>query len=463
MPGTTRNHRSFPGIQLPAQDGIGPIEVTLIAQLGIGVGDALVKDAGERQRHHPAFIDALDEPSARLGGMHLQHGDASSLYSFVVAGGGHPFHRHASPRMFTAIAGSAGAELRFATVADAQLANDPAAFLRSLRRIRIPPDCLFTVRFGGGTWHQFASNHAAHPALFALSCHSNELAGAMSETTRAQVQANRADIPSLTDVLPPAHWPSAAMLATAPLLQLSLQAAPPSLRARLCAQTRSLLGPLRRINLRPLQGFVERSTPRYPVHGGHPDPQGLLAGALAHSHYQDLTVLTLRSGHCTQRSASALLAGVLEGFLRNPPGGVGRLMALRNRLVAPLRLRTSPLGCPVSSLLSTDRSRLFASRFPVLDARVDDDDRSAEVLLGADDRHLRFRSSVGVQLNDDGSVQISLGSRVQTHNRFGRVYMALIDALHRHHIAPALLRHAVEHALAPELADWAGAGVAAAG
>ncbi|WP_295515850.1 DUF2867 domain-containing protein [uncultured Stenotrophomonas sp.] len=463
MPGSTRNSRSFPGVQLPAQDGAGPIEVTLIAQLGIGAGDALVNDAGERQRHHPAFIDALDEPSARLGGMHLQHGDASSLYSFLVEGGGHPFHRHAGPRMFTAIAGSAGAELRFATAADAQLAGDPSAFLRSLRRIRIPPDCLFTVRFGGGTWHQFASNHPAHPALFALSCHSNELAGAMSEATRARVQANSADIPSLTEVLAQQHWPSAATLATAPLLQLSLQAAPPSLCARLCAQTRSMLGPLRRIKLRPLRGFVERSTPRYPVHSGQPDAQGLLASALPRSHYHDLTVLTLRSGHGAQRSASALLADVLEGFLRNPPGGVGRLMALRNRLVAPLRLRTSPLGCPVSSLLSADRSRLFAGRFPVLDARVDGADRSAEVLLGADDRHLRFRSSVRVQFDDDGRVQVSLGSRVQTHNRFGRLYMALIDAVHRHYIAPALLRRAVEHALAPELAGWVDEGVAAAG
>lgn len=151
MPGSTRTSRSFPSIQLPAHDGGGPVEVTLIAQLGIGAGDALVSDASQRQRHHPAFIDALDEPSARLGGMHLQHGDPSSLYSFVVGAGGHPFHRHAGPRMFTAIAGSAGAELRFASASDQQLADDPSHFLRSLRRVRIPPDCLFTVRFGGGT------------------------------------------------------------------------------------------------------------------------------------------------------------------------------------------------------------------------------------------------------------------------------------------------------------------------
>ncbi|HEL5400616.1 TPA: DUF2867 domain-containing protein [Stenotrophomonas maltophilia] len=452
MPGSTRDRRSFPGVQLPAQEGGSPTEVTLIAQLGIGAGDALVTDASQRQRHHPAFIDALDEPSARLGGMHLQQGDASSLYSFTVGAGGHPFHRHAGPRMFTAIAGSAGAELRFATASDTQLARDPAAFARTLRRIRIPPDCLFTVRFGGGTWHQFASNHRAHPALFALSCHSNELAGAMGDQARAQVQRNAADIPSLTEVLPEALWPSAATLAAAPLLQLSLQAAPPSLCAHLCARTRALFGPLRRIPLRPLRGFVERATPAYPIHARAAASDGLLPAALPHSHYQDQTTLRLDRAQVTHHSASALLADVLEGFLCNPPAGVGHLMALRNRLVAPLRLRTSPLGCPVSSLLSTDRSRLFAGRYPVLDARIDAGDSCAEVLLGADDRHLRFRSSVRVQRCAEGHVEISLGSRVQTRNAFGRLYMALIDAAHRHYVAPALLRRAVEHALAPELA-----------
>lgn len=275
----------------------------------------------------------------------------------------------------------------------------------------------------------------------------------MSEQARAQVQRNAADIPSLTDVLPEPHWPTAASLAAAPLLQLSLQAAPPSLCAHLCARTRALLGPLRRISLRRLRGFVDRATPAYPVHSQATTNDGLLPAALPHSHYRDLTTLRLDNTQVTHRSASVLLADVLEGFLRNPPTGVGHLMALRNRLVAPLRLRTSPLGCPVSSLLSTDRSRLFAGRYPVLDAHIDAEDNCAEVLLGADDRHLRFRSSVRVQRCADGYIEISLGSQVQTLNAFGSMYMALIDAAHRHYVAPALLRRAVEHALAPELAD----------
>ncbi|MNN86633.1 hypothetical protein D3C81_2040710 [compost metagenome] len=61
-----------------------------------------------------------------------------------------------------------------------------------------------------------------------------------------------------------------------------------------------------------------------------------------------------------------------------------------------------------------------------------------------------------VQFCEDGQVQISLGSRVQTLNAFGRFYMAMIDSAHRHYVAPALLRRAVEHALAPELAAWCG-------
>ncbi|MNS86749.1 hypothetical protein D3C72_1206630 [compost metagenome] len=199
---------------------------------------------------------------------------------------------------------------------------------------------------------------------------------------------------------------------------------------------------------------MERATPAYPVCSSAAPTQGMLASALPHSHYNDTTTLALHGGQTGHRSASALLADVLDGFLRNPPAGVGRLMALRNRLVAPLRLRTSALGCPVSSLLSSDRSRVFGGRFPVLDARVDAEDRCAEVLLGADDRHLRFRSSVRVQFNEDGQVEISLGSRVQTLNAFGRFYMAMIDSAHRHYVAPALLRRAVEHALAPELAAW---------
>ena len=148
----------------------------------------------------------------------------------------------------------------------------------------------------------------------------------------------------------------------------------------------------------------------------------------------------------THATASARMADVLEGFLRCRPAVVTQLMRLRNALVRPLRLRTSPLGCPVSSLLSTGDGPMFSGRYPVLAQRIDADGRRAQVILGANDRHLAFRSCVGVQITDAG-VEITLGTRVQCANLFGRVYMAAISGVHHAYIAPAMLRMAVEGAV----------------
>jgi hypothetical protein len=176
------------------------------------------------------------------------------------------------------------------------------------------------------------------------------------------------------------------------------------------------------------------------------------AHSLLHLHlnqrceHDDAFALTLPPA-TTRMSADAWLVAVLEGFLENQPTGVGMLMQLRNVLVAPLRLRTSPLGCPVSSLLGTNHNGLFADRFPVLDQRVDADGMRAQVILGADDKHLRFRSCVDVQCHADGRTTIGLANRVQVRNGFGRFYMAAIDRVHGRYVAPAMLRAAVAHAL----------------
>jgi hypothetical protein len=145
---------------------------------------------------------------------------------------------------------------------------------------------------------------------------------------------------------------------------------------------------------------------------------------------------------------------VLDGFLCNRSATVSGMMAVRNVLVKPLRLRTSPLGCPVSSLLSKDSPALFAGRHPVRAASVDPFGRAADVILGADDRHLRFRSCVSVRLDANGA-RILLGTRLQTHNWFGRLYFAAIDRTHRHYISPTMLRLAVEHVTAAQRAQCA--------
>ncbi|GGD37659.1 DUF2867 domain-containing protein [Pseudoxanthomonas indica] len=452
MSRNTERVSGFPSARLPSYCGGLPVEVVLVAQLGHGAGDRLIADAGDRQRGHLGFIDELDEPSVRIGAPDIEKGDATALYSFAVGAHGHPFHRHAGHRVFTAITGSGGALLRFSTASDAQLAADPRHFLHALRQVRLPADCLFTVRFGDGAWHQFAPlrTSSRHPVFFALSCHTNELGGPLTDSERQQVAAGTANLASLTELLPEVVARVAASRsaddAMTPTISLSLEAPADSAIAALCAHARAASGRLRAwIGLcRHAGGFI--SARRIPVQAMPATPaDSLLAGELPAHHHDDSFVLT--QAVPTRRNAEDWLAQVLDGFLQQRPAGVTWLMRLRNVLVRPLRLRTSPLGCPVSSLLSDQRDSLFLGRYPVLVQKIDADGRRAQVILGADDRHLRFRSCVGVQLLDNGRIEISLGTRVQCTNLFGRCYMATIAAAHRRYISPSMLRHAAEFAL----------------
>lgn len=447
--------RTFPTVQLTGAPGGPPVEITLIAQLDPGAGDTLYAEAGTRQRAHEQFVDALHEPSTRIGDMHLRQGDASSLYTFAVGPEGHPFHRHAGNRSFTAVSGSSGAQLRFCDATPEQIQADAHSFVRQLRFVDIPPDCLFSVRFGGNTWHQFVPGrrNGRHPALFALSCHTDELGGDLAPDLRERIVRGEASIPALTELLPE---PVCALLHAAdfqpqrvPTMALALHAPTGSWRERACRALRRGAGRLRAFlcRCRHAGGFLSVNGSGHAVAlEAELPPRSLLrqelGGELRH---QDRFVITTAPGELRADSAAAWLTALLQGFLENPPQGVSRLMAVRNALVRPLGLRTSPLGCPVSSLLTTQRERVFAGRFPVLAQRSDG--RSAEVILGADDKHLRFRSSVSVDIDGAGRIRFALSTRVQPLNAFGVFYMACITAVHRRYIAPNMLSLALAWAL----------------
>ncbi|HTD28134.1 MAG TPA: DUF2867 domain-containing protein [Xanthomonadaceae bacterium] len=453
----TRTVNTFPSVRIPSQSNGLPVEVALIAQLGHGGGSQLIASALALQRGHDAFISELDEPSARLGGIDLERGDATSLYSFAVGSNGHPFHRHAGHRVFTAISGSGGAQLRFSTASFEQVEQDPDNFVRALRHINIPPDSLFTVRFGGGTWHQFVALHgrSSHPTLFALSCHTNELGGDLSDQLRQQVLDNRANIGSLTELLPlrvtaamnDAHFD----VSKIPTIALSLDAPAESWQGRMCAWTRGLFGRVRGAWGRwvgPTGYLVDNGAVAEVVELPTPPAESLLRHQFDDVFdHEDSFQLTLPAGELKGASASVAMAAVLDGFLENRPRGVSRLMAFRNMMVKPLGLRTSPLGCPVSSLLSQESDDWFAGRFPVLAQSIDATDSFAQVVLGADDKHLSFRSCVGVQVLVDGRKVFTLGTRVRNRNLFGRFYMAVIDRVHRGYVTPAMLQLAVGHAI----------------
>jgi len=450
----SRSTASFPTARIASRSGGLPVEVTLIAQLGVGAGDRLCREAEARQRGHGSFADALDEPAAMLAATDIRSGETTALHSFAVGAQGHPFHRHAGHRVFTAVSGSGGAQLRFSTASDAGLLEFPQAFVDALSYVDIPPDCLFTVRFGGGTWHQFAPLLAAasHPTLFALSCHTNELGGISDPALREQVGEGSANIHDLTELLPPpvSDYLHAHPLrhADIPALSLSLNERPGSLLSAVCGLVRRVAGRVRSLTAAcrcRVAGFVARRG-RGVVELPHAVQGSLLARQLAERfEHEDTFLLVLHGGGANGNLAASVLADVLEGFLSNRPMGVSWLMQLRNVLVSPFRLRTSPLGCPASSLLSVDRSSLFAGKYPVLEQSMDPRGRFAEVLLGADDRHLRFRSCVGVRFVGDDA-HITLGTRVQFRNWFGRIYMAGIDRVHRAYVSPAMLSMAVEHA-----------------
>lgn len=450
------HERSFPQISLPSPHGERPIEVILIAQLDPGAGDALAASAGRRQSLHPTHIDALDEPSALLSPPDFSRHDPTSLFSFSVGPQGHPFHRHAGRRVFTAISGSGGARLRFSTATLAEIETDPAAFLRALRHVEVPADCMFTVRFDGGTWHQFQPlrGDGRHPALFALSCHPDELGGLADGPVRKEAASGHATLAGLTEVLPAAVVArlAAAERATSPTptTTLAFHAAPHSWQQRGCALIRSFAGRLRRRIARPsLLGFVAHRASMPSVRRLHELPIGsLLQNQLdVHHCLQDCVAVTLDSTCLRPRNPTATLAALLQAFVEHPPASVGGLMQLRNLLVRPLGLRTARLGCPVSSLASMDTPEWFLQRFPVLAQQHDAN--SAQVILGADDRHLCFRSCVAVRIEANGMIEVSLSTRVQCRNVFGHAYMAVVDPVHRHFVGPRLLSAALAELLLP--------------
>lgn len=111
-------------------------------------------------------------------------------------------------------------------------------------------------------------------------------------------------------------------------------------------------------------------------------------------------------------------------WLEHPPGWIAALMSLRDFLVGPLGLRTRHNQTPARS------ARIGA--FPVLSKTPE------RVVMGLDDRHLDFRLAVDVAALGDRRRQITAITLVRTHNRFGRIYLAVILPFHRR-IVPGIM------------------------
>jgi hypothetical protein len=105
-----------------------------------------------------------------------------------------------------------------------------------------------------------------------------------------------------------------------------------------------------------------------------------------------------------------------QKMLGRQPRWITALMALRDYLVTPLGLKTSD----PSNRTTTDVIGIF----PVLSQSP------ARLVAGFDDRHLDFRVVVDVARSGPGQ-QVTATTLVLTHNRLGRIYLAIILPFHR--------------------------------
>ncbi len=167
---------------------------------------------------------------------------------------------------------------------------------------------------------------------------------------------------------------------------------------------------------------------RSSVHEVAVPPASLAANAFAVTHYADAFRVRLDDRETPDVDA------LVSRLATSTPAWVDVLMAIRNRIVSTIGLRTArPERIPGTS--ATPRRYepgAVAGMFRVY-ARTDD-----EILIGGDDRHLNSRASMLVQREPDATYAV-FTTVVHYNNWLGRVYFLPVRPFHRL-IIPALLR-----------------------
>lgn len=128
---------------------------------------------------------------------------------------------------------------------------------------------------------------------------------------------------------------------------------------------------------------------------------------------------------------------VTRSIFSTMPTWIMKLLDLRNTIVRPLGLKTSI----DPNLVDTHQGKLAPgetiSVFKVID-RQDD-----EILLGEDDQHLNFRSSVQLERKEE-KCWVIVSTVVQFNNWLGRAYFVPVRPIHKI-IVPAMMRHGMEN------------------
>ncbi|MFH2135660.1 MAG: DUF2867 domain-containing protein [Pseudomonadota bacterium] len=121
---------------------------------------------------------------------------------------------------------------------------------------------------------------------------------------------------------------------------------------------------------------------------------------------------------------------LVAAFFAAAPAWVDYLFKLRNLLVTPFGLKTGDQGLrPVDPPFHVGQ-QISVFRILHLDEH--------EVVLGEDDKHLDFRTSLRLQC-DGEHTSLAVSSLVNTKNRLGVLYFTLVKPFHRM-IVPVVAR-----------------------
>jgi hypothetical protein len=144
--------------------------------------------------------------------------------------------------------------------------------------------------------------------------------------------------------------------------------------------------------------------------------QSLIAGLYSGAALADAFAITLPEGIAPD------IDQVARAVLGKPSRWFRALLACRDAMVAPFGVKTS-------AQLRTELKVAGAPHidfFPIV-SRV-----TEEVVIGADDTHLDFRTSVLVRRNaSSGRHEVIVTTVVHSHNGFGQIYLLAIAPFHR--------------------------------
>jgi hypothetical protein len=156
-------------------------------------------------------------------------------------------------------------------------------------------------------------------------------------------------------------------------------------------------------------------------------PQSVIAGLYERADHADSFAITLTDAIATDIDQLAC------AVLGNPSWWFRALLACRDALVAPFGVKTS---AQLRAQLE-DAAAPHIDFFPVVSRTAD------EVVIGADDSHLDFRTSVLVRRSAAAQrCELVVTTVVHSHNWLGHLYLLVIAPFHRRVVRANLQRAA---------------------